>query len=220
MRVAIYFTPPHDSPLASTAKDWLSCEEVEGIDADLLLALLESPRKYGFHATIKAPFYIKNGFELEDIEKEIYSFAAEQCVFSMPPLQLGSLGNFYCLQPRGHSAQLNQLAAAIVTGCDRFRKTATTEELARRREKGLSAQQESLLRKWGYPYVLQEFVYHMTLTGPVAEDGPHDLLVKELQNRFLPLLTHPLAFDALTICTQEGEHPFVEYKRIPFQITC
>src|SRR5438445_432365 len=35
---------------------------------------------------------------------------------------------------------------------------------------GLSARQAELLARWGYPYVHDEFRFHMTLTGPIADD--------------------------------------------------
>jgi len=42
---------------------------------------------------------------------------------------------------------------------------AAAAELARRRTLRLTAEQDAMLARWGYPYVLEDFRFHMTLTG-------------------------------------------------------
>ena len=56
------------------------------------------------------------------------------------------------------------LADAAVTGLDAHRAPAAPEELARRRAAKLTARQEAHLLDWGYPYVLEEWRFHVTLT--------------------------------------------------------
>jgi hypothetical protein len=41
----------------------------------------------------------------------------------------------------------------------------TEEELTRRRKAELTPEQDKLLVDWGYPWVLDEFNFHFSLTG-------------------------------------------------------
>ena len=53
-----------------------------------------------------------------------------------------------------------------------FARPPGAAELERRRKAGLSAAQEKMLLRWGYPYVLDEFRFHLTLTGRLQPEGP------------------------------------------------
>ena len=73
-RIAIYYTAAPDNPLASAGSAWLGwdlfkAEFVEQeVVGDLSLDKLTArPRKYGFHATLKAPFRLADGFGLDDL---------------------------------------------------------------------------------------------------------------------------------------------------------
>ena len=57
------------------------------------------------------------------------------------------------------------LAQACVETFEPFRAPLAEEELARRRAVPLSARQEANLERWGYPYVAEDFRFHMTLTA-------------------------------------------------------
>jgi hypothetical protein len=48
-----------------------------------------------------------------------------------------------------------------------FALPLTAEELTRRRKAELSPEQDKLLVDWGYPWVLDEFNFHFSLTGPL-----------------------------------------------------
>ena len=62
---------------------------------------------------------------------------------------------------------------------DRFRAPPPSEETARRRTAGLSGVQEANLARWGYPFVMEEFRFHITLSGrlkqPALEAAEHAL---------------------------------------------
>ena len=65
-RYAIYFAPAHGSPWWEFGARWLGRDErndtaltqhpLAQIAPDDLLELTAQPRRYGFHATLKAPF--------------------------------------------------------------------------------------------------------------------------------------------------------------------
>lgn len=67
---------------------------------------------------------------------------------------------------------------------DSYRRPASATELSRRREAGLDEIGDAHLRRWGYPYVLDRFRFHVTLSGPLDEAAP---------NRPQPNLTMPFA---------------------------
>src|SRR5262249_54746601 len=67
-----------------------------------------------------------------------------------------------------------------VTAFDNFRSPVTPEERRRRLGAGLTNRQIENLDRWGYPYVLEDFRFHMTLTGPV-DAGRRGAIVSLLQ---------------------------------------
>jgi hypothetical protein len=58
-----------------------------------------------------------------------------------------------------------------------------------------------MLARWGYPYVMDEFRYHMTLTGPL--DGPLRARVGEAMLAPLEtILREPLDIVDLVLCVE------------------
>ena len=161
MRYAIYFTPPPESALERFGAVWFARK----------VSCLDAPRRYGFHGTLKAPFRLKAGEGEPELLSAAESFAHGRWAFSGPPLRLSVLAGFLALTLSEPCDELDRLAADCVTAFDRFRAPATEAELARRRLTGLSSRQEALLLRWGYPYVMDAFRFHMTLTGGLDEAG-------------------------------------------------
>ncbi|NLZ17621.1 MAG: hypothetical protein GX087_07810, partial [Desulfobulbaceae bacterium] len=93
-RFAIYFTPAPESDLAQAAATWLGRDifnqgiyhlpEVHGLAKERVQALLQSPRHYGFHATLKPPFRLKPGCNAVMLEKRMETFAASESAFILP----------------------------------------------------------------------------------------------------------------------------------------
>lgn len=161
MRYAIYYTPPPETALARFGAAWFARNA----------PCLDAPRRYGFHGTLKAPFRLAAGTSETELLSAAGSFAAGRPAFSGPALRLSVLAGFLALAPSEPSETLDRLAADCVAAFDRFRAPAADAELARRRRAGLSPRQETLLRRWGYPYVMDAFRFHLTLTGRLDEAG-------------------------------------------------
>jgi hypothetical protein len=197
------------------ASQWLETSDpkVAGILAAELARLLQAPNHYGFHATIKPPFRLKTGYTLNDVEKELAAFTKEMQPFYLPPLEIARIDNFFCLRPVSDSEAVHNLAADAVQRFDHFRRPAEEAELARRRSVGLSERQEHLLLQWGYPYVLDEFRFHLTLTGNIENERLVEPLRCELSNRFDQVIQEPLSFDGLSLFVQHGNSAFSEHKR-------
>ena len=178
-RYAVYYAPPLGSALEALGEHWLGRDaggeavatriappELSSEDHDDLIA---SPRGYGFHATLKPPFRLADGCDAGGLAAALEDFAAARSPFVAPPLTLATLGRFIALVPSAPVPELDALAAACVRAFDSFRALPDAAELARRRAAGLTDRQERMLRRWGYPYVFEEFRFHMTLTGAIAD---------------------------------------------------
>lgn len=178
-RLAIYFAPSAESPLWTRAASWLGRDPLgaavepglpAGVSREALDARTISARRYGFHATIKAPFRLGFGHDRRDLERALEGFAARMAPVAIGPLKLALIDGFLALIPGAQSEALTGFAAEVVTAFDSFRAPPTREERERRMSSGkLTARQVELMEQWGYPYVLEQFQLHMTLTDRLAE---------------------------------------------------
>jgi putative phosphonate metabolism protein len=176
-RYAIYFSPAKHSAWWTFGAHWLGRDEhdhtalaqpeVAGIGPQELQTITAEPRRYGFHATLKAPFHLSAGHREADLVARLGRLAQMLEPVALGPLQLATLGNFVALVPEAPPAGLQSLAAACVTGLDDLRAPLSDTDLARRRNAGLDAREAELLALHGYPHVLERFRFHMTLTGAV-----------------------------------------------------
>jgi len=186
---------------------------VAGFDAARLEALTAAPRQYGLHATLKPPFRLAEGMDLAGLEAAIADFAGTVEAFTVPSLRLATLDGFLALIPSGPSAALDALAARCVQAFDRFRRPAGEEELARRRAAGLSARQERHLLDWGYPYVLEDFRFHVTLTGALSQEDAARLM-PALAEQFADVAGAPLEIAEIALFVQRGpKAAFVQQSR-------
>jgi putative phosphonate metabolism protein len=196
-RHAIYFAPPSGSGLARFGAAWLGWDPEAGIETPgvELCGLPRServaaPRRYGFHATLKAPFRLAEGCDVAGLDDATAEVAGGCRPFELR-LRLGGLGAFLALVPEGAPPELAALERACVTGLDRFRAPPTADEGDRRRAAGLDAVEAAHLAAWGYPYVLDRFRFHMTLTGPLPPPE-REATRAALAPVLAPLLAEPL----------------------------
>jgi putative phosphonate metabolism protein len=210
-RYALYAIPRPDTVLARFGASWLgwdaeTARPIEpargmGLPPALHAAVTAEPRRYGFHGTLKAPFALHGDAGEAELAGAVDRFARERQPLPPVLLSLRAMGSFLALTPREPSAALNEFAAECVAAFDRFRAPPDAAELARRRRNGLSPAQGELLARWGYPYVMDEFRYHMTLTGPL--DGPLRARVGEaLLAPLEAILSEPLAIADLVLCVE------------------
>lgn len=224
-RYALYAIPRQETVLAQFGASWLGWDvetaravqsaRAMGLPPSLHAAVTAEPRRYGFHGTLKAPFALLDGVDEDELVEAAARFASERR--PLPPLRLSlrAMGTFLALTPRGRSAALEDFAAECVAAFDRFRAPAGAVEVARRRRSGLSPSQEEMLARWGYPYVMDEFRYHMTLTGPL--DGPLRARVGEaLLAPLETILNEPLDIADLVFCVEPAPHErFRVLRRFP-----
>ena len=208
-RFAIYYAPDEEGPLSRAASAWWSSDKWRNAT--------ESPRGYGFHATLKPPFRLAAGADEPQLTREFERFAAAKRPFVAPRLQLASLGDFIALVLSEFSREFADLADAAVQEFDRFRAAPSPLELERRRKATLNPRQLELLERWGYPYVFEEWRFHMTLTGPL-EAVPRRKLQTLLRTRFEPHCRNPFRVDSICLFEQpEADAPFRCRMRLPLR---
>ena len=213
-RYAIYFAPPHGADWSQFGASWLGWDmevgadvahpEIEGLD---VAAITATPRKYGLHATMKPPMRLAEGYCQADLEAACTALAATQAPVALDGLQLARLGRFLALRPLGDESALNALAAACVRDLDAFRAPAPEAELARRRANGLSPEQDQNLVTWGYPYVLDQFRFHITLTGKLPKPELPSVEAA-LQAHLMPLVPAPFVIKDLALMGEDAEGKF------------
>jgi putative phosphonate metabolism protein len=164
-------------------------------------AITVDARRYGFHGTVKAPFRLAEGRTAAELDAAVARYAAGRPGVLVPRLSLARLGGFFALVPGAEAAELRTLADEVVTGLDCFRAPATEAEIARRNPAALTSRQRELLAAWGYPYVLDEFRFHMTLTDRIQQARRPEV-ERTLDGWFAPLLGAPLRIDVLAVCTE------------------
>lgn len=207
-RYALYFVPEPGSALERFGRDWFAGRP-PGIPAARWAELTAEPRRYGFHATLKPPFRLREGLREADLLTAAESFAGEPAVVAAP-LETALLDGFLCLRPSRPEPALARLAEACVERLDRFRAPPTPVELARRRAQPLSSRQSALLECWGYPYVFDQFRFHMTLTGRRASDEAAMLAARAVPP------DEPLHVASLCLCVQtEPGADFSLLRRLP-----
>ena len=206
-RYALYYAPRRGG-FAEAAARWLGWDiqrgctlpqpAIAGLDSDTA-----APRRYGFHGTIKPPFRLAEGVSPDDLAQAVQQLAARLRMVEMPGLMLVTLSGFLALVPRGDTAAMQALAAQVVRHLEPFRAALTPDEVARRRPDHLTPRQADLLAQYGYPFVMEEFSFHLTLTGPLPP--PRATLLEPLARaHFDGVMPQPFRVADLCLC---GEAP-------------
>lgn len=180
-RYALYYAPPPESPLWTFGSAILGYDAAsgatfaplapEGVPAADWSAMTAQPRRYGFHATLKAPFRLRDGVREDDLIEAGHAFARRRKAFALPRLSVSPLETFAALSPFERSERIDDLAGACVEAFEPFRAEPPPEETARRLEASLTGRQREHLDRWGYPYVFEDFHFHMTLTGSLPPES-------------------------------------------------
>lgn len=221
-RYAIYYAPDPQIDWVGFSTRWLGWDMETGeqvphpvIDGVDVATVSETPRKYGLHATMKPPFRLREGQSVEALQRACEALAAKQAPVQLDGLEVARLGRFLALCPVGGTDDLNTLAAACVQELDGFRAPAGEAELARRRASGLTPQQERNLVRWGYPYVLDAFRFHITLTGRL-DRSTLGLVETALGVHLVPLLPSPFQISDLALVGEREDGRFQLIHRYTF----
>jgi len=165
--------------------------------------LTQDPRKYGFHATLKAPLALADDKTEAELVAACAAFADTPRTIPVLKPVVNSISGFIAVVPAERSAELERLAGDCVSAFDAFRAPLTPDDRARRNPSGLTPRQCDYLDRWGYPYVMEEFRFHMTLTGRL-DDTRRAPILAMLRDRFATIGIERLAIDAIALFRQDN----------------
>jgi putative phosphonate metabolism protein len=164
--------------------------------------LTRDPRKYGFHATLKAPLALAQGRRETELVAACEAFADTSRPIPLIRPVVDSISGFLAVVPAQRSSELERLAADCTIEFDSFRGALTPEDRARRNPSALTPRQREHLERWGYPYVMEDFRFHMTLTGRLDATRREPILTM-LRDRFAAIGLATLAIDRIALCRQD-----------------
>ncbi|SBW07259.1 Phosphonate metabolism protein (modular protein) [uncultured delta proteobacterium] len=231
-RYAVYHVPERGSALERLGSSLLGRDihgvslpaqpDLGGLTAEELFSLTRDARRYGLHATLKPPFFLQPGMTEHDLIDAAEAFTAARRPLPLPALAVTRIGSFLALtvHPRNdaeaeEAENVRILAREAVAFFDGFRAPPSEEELNRRRAKGLTLRQERYLWRWGYPYVFDEFRFHITLTDSIRDPILAAALEANLRLYLAPACKNNW-IEAITVCRSDGEGNFTVLHRAPF----
>ena len=213
-RYAIYLSPEPADALGRFCNGWLgyrpdtgevlSRPELAGLPPAEIEQATAAPQRYGFHGTLKAPFRLACGTAVEDLDRDLVAFAEHSQTVTFDRMRVGTLGAFIAVVPDSGDQAVRNLAEACVMTFDRYRAELTDAERERRLAGGLTAHQQELLCAWGYPYVLDEFRFHMTLTGPLEAEQLR-IFSAALRSAMSDTLSGPVTFSNICLFGDPGD---------------
>jgi hypothetical protein len=196
-RYGVFYTPA--GAFAKAGAQWLGWDLATAQPVDEPdLSIVKRPQKYGFHGTIKPPFFLVNGKTLADLEAAFATLCSDLKSVSLADLSPACLGSFVALVPTGEMDALATLAGRVVSELDPFRAPASDAELLRRRKSKLTPAQDAHLMKWGYPYVFDQFKFHMTLSGNLTRER-QNAVQDQAKSVFASVIPSPFVIDALSL---------------------
>jgi putative phosphonate metabolism protein len=224
-RFGLYYAPPVSSELWRRAAIWLGRDatnrfdleaDVGGLDPERRHAVTQAARRYGFHATLKAPMELDAKLEGKDLDRALKAWTGQQSPVPIGRLQLAELGGFLALLPVAQSPALTDFAAAVVVDFDDFRAPLGAADRERRHENlRLSDHQAALLERFGYPYVLDQFLFHMTLSDQLPADELAPVRAAA-EAWFAPVLGEELLLDRVVLFREaEPGTPFLRLRDYP-----
>ncbi|GAA4020860.1 DUF1045 domain-containing protein [Actimicrobium antarcticum] len=219
-RYALYFAPPSASLWWQAGCRWLG-RDPEGLleQLDPHAPRRDHARRYGFHATLKAPFRLVDGVTEAQLLALVREVVADQVPLQLQAPAIGLLGDFLALLVAGPHADSAALAQRCVSQVDPLRAPPTPSDLTRRRNAGLTARQNALLQRWGYPYTEEEFRFHMTLSDSLAMVDPAAIAAMRMAAglAFAGAMTTPLMLEGVAVFREDvAGAPFRLIARCPF----
>ena len=210
-RFAIYYAP-RDGAFADAAARWLGWDARTGQavaqpDVAAIADLTVSPRRYGFHGTVKPPFRLTEGTSSDALCEAVEALARGLPAVWLDGLAMARVDGFLALTPQGDTTALRDMAANVVQGLEAFRAPLTPAEIAHRRPDRLTPRQQELLAVYGYPYVMEQFKFHLTLSDRL-DDLRAPALEAAAKAHFAGLLPRPFVIEDLCLFGEDHDNRF------------
>jgi Protein of unknown function (DUF1045) len=226
-RIALYYAPPQDCAWWRAGCEWLGRDPQSGEIFDHAASssiagvpyreVIAAPRRYGWHGTLVAPFHCASGVGPLDVLATAQSWARGITTPADIALRPALMGRFVALRAASEAdeAILRDVAASALRALAACRTRASSEDVERRIVPGMSARQIALLREWDYPYVMDEFRFHMTVASSLDSPAAQEAVAAEWRTRIESLGPLPFNGAALFVEKEPGAD-FTLWKRLPF----
>lgn len=190
IRYALYFAPEIGSQWWLAGSQWLGRDSacaralaqpaIKGLSKELQHQYTREARRYGFHATLKAPFRLAQGYTVSALEQALSDFCSHQRPVIVPSPQVLWMGSFLSLRPNCECPALDALAMRCVRHFSELSAPLNNTEMARRNSQALSLRQQELMQRWGYPYTEEEYRFHLTLSDAMTYcDDSHTTTLRD-----------------------------------------
>ena len=229
VRYAVYFSPEPGSPLDAFGHRWLGRDDgtpervrtmvptVPGVSPERVKVLTDSTWRYGFHGTLKPPFELNPASSLDAFLAATKIFAKGMAPMELPPLELAIIGKFIALTPIASTTALENLAAQCVRVFEGFRVPLSPDMVAHYMRNKLTVHQTQMLEHWGYPYVMEEFRFHISITDRIDDNAERNAMLKAVQALAGDVVNKPIVVRDIAVFHQtERDHPMMLLERIPF----
>ena len=228
-RVAIYFLPKKNSSLENFGKNLLGRDinKKKKISLtrrqkyfinrgftyfDELKDYCEQPAKYGFHATLKAPFRLKRNVKTKNFYDVISHIAAQHSRFKIKGLKIVYSKKFTFITSRKPNKLLINLENDLVKHLDTFRAELNKTEIKKRIPDSLTFKQNKYLKEWGYPFVFDQFKFHMTLMNQNNNKLSNKQKL-ELEKLIYKISNNVIEFNEISLLGENKNGYFEEIKR-------
>lgn len=216
-RYAIFQTPT--GAFADWGAAWLGWDSAAGhavahpqVGTLDIAKLTARPRKYGLHGTLKAPFHLAQDRSETELCAAVAEFSNTHPAALIDAMTLQYANGFVALRPAHDSASLRALAADVVTAFEPFRAPLSDADIARRRKARLSQRQDAQLLRWGYPFVFDDFNFHITLSGRLRPENAA-AVTDQLNPQLDAMVPAPYPVDAITLMGQDMNGMFHQIAR-------
>jgi hypothetical protein len=215
-RFAIYWTPEPASDLAAFGRRWFAQPaEMTGLSPEMAARAIEAPSRYGLHATLKAPFPVRQGVSAEDLQRALAAFCARRSAPLGGSFTPAFFQGFFGLVLSANTAAVDWLAAECVTHFDAFRDRAGSSGVPP--DGPLTPQEATFEAEFGYPYILSVFQFHVTLAGPLPQSELEEVATA-LAPHIAPFQHALVQIDALTLLGELSDSRLFEpLSRHPFR---
>ena len=216
VRVALYWAPDPADKLHEAGSAWLGRDAERGAPVPQppipgLAEITAAPRIYGLHATLRPPMRLSTDWPA--FLQAADHVAATVTPFDLPPLAVADMAGFLALRESAPCPALHALADACVVATDPHRLHAGAAELGHRRKPGLSARQDEMLVRWGYPHVMQDWRFHVTLSRRL-DTATMARLRAAAEAHFAAALAVPRRVGSIAVFTQLDGGDFLVAERI------
>lgn len=199
-RYAVYIAPSDTSMLGEFGRHVLQSTPVQN-DRPLQLSVTEKAAHYGFHSTFKAPMELASGCTEQALLDAVQDYVHTKQRVALTGLQPNIVDGFLALT-LPDSPDVDAFAADVMHSFEPFRAPLSEADRQRRNPETLPERKRQYLENFGYPHVLEEFNFHMTLSNRIKNEQDSHSYHQWLMQNYKMIVTQTPWLDQLAVFWQ------------------